>query len=548
MREARADGALRIVAAQLDLLVGDVDGNCRRLCEAAEQARDEFAADCIVFPELSLLAYPPEDLLLVPAVVARAAEALERIRERVSGITVIAGLPRRVDGCLYNSAAVIADGEVLGIYDKQRLPNYGVFDELRYFRPGHRPLVVRIGGIAVGLSICEDVWRPGVIEQTVAAGAELIVNLNASPYRQGKQAERLAVIRPQLERHEVPLLYVNQVGGQDELVFDGASFVLDAAGRVRQSARAFAEDRLVVDFTRGAGGRVAPRPGRLADWPAGDEAAYEAIVLGIRDYVGKNGFPGVVIGLSGGIDSALTLALAVDALGPERVMGVLMPSRYTAAMSIEDAEAEADRLGVERHTIPIEAPFTSFLGILEPVFAGAPADVTEENIQARCRGIILMAIANKSGRMVLTTGNKSEMSVGYATLYGDMAGGFAPIKDLPKTQVYRLARLRNRRSAVIPERVLERPPSAELAPDQKDVDSLPPYEILDPILAMLIEEHRSVAEIVEAGFERAVVERVARMVQRNEYKRRQAPPGVRVSRRAFGRDRRYPVTSGWPIV
>ncbi len=355
----------------------------------------------------------------------------------------------------------------------------------------------------------------------------------------------MAVIRPQLERHAVPLLYVNQVGGQDELVFDGASFVLDAEGRLRQRARAFVEERCRVDFARGGRGEVVPLGGPMPEWPDDDEAVYEAIVLGIRDYVGKNGFPGVVVGLSGGIDSALTLALAVDALGAERVMGVLMPSRYTAAMSIEDAEDEAGRLGVEHRTVSIEPSFASFLESLAPLFEGRPADVTEENIQARCRGIILMAIANKTGRMVLTTGNKSEMSVGYATLYGDMAGGFAPIKDLPKTQVYRLARLRNRRGAVIPERVLERPPSAELAPDQKDVDSLPPYEILDPILAMLVEDHRSVDEIVGAGFDRSVVERVAWMVQRNEYKRRQAPLGVRVSRRAFGRDRRYPLTSGW---
>ncbi len=536
---------MRVVAAQLNLLVGDIAGNCQRIIDSAIEARDRLQGDVIVFPELSLLAYPAEDLLLVPAVIERAAEALETICQAVTGIVVIVGYPRRGDDGLYNAAAVIAGGRVVASYDKQRLPNYGVFDELRYFRPGNHSQVITINGFRLALTICEDVWRPGVIERSVVDGARLIINLNASPFRQRKGQERLDVIRPQLQRHEIPLLYVNQVGGQDELVFDGASMVLDGDGRLCARSEAFVETLMPCDFYLDESGRVRPETMAIAREPDDDALTYDAVVVGIRDYVGKNGFPGVVIGLSGGIDSALTLAMAADALGAERVMGVLMPSRYTAAMSIEDARAEADCLGVAHHTVSIEPPFSSFLDSLAPVFAGRPVDVTEENIQARCRGIILMAIANKTGRMVLTTGNKSELSVGYATLYGDMAGGFAPLKDLPKQLVYRLARLRNERGPVIPQRVIDRPPSAELAPDQKDEDSLPPYEILDAILARLIESHQSVDEIVAAGFDRPTVARVAQMVRRNEYKRRQAPPGVRVSRRAFGRDRRYPLTSGW---
>jgi NAD+ synthase (glutamine-hydrolysing) len=439
---------------------------------------------------------------------------------------------------------VIQDGRIVAQYHKQLLPNYSVFDEKRYFEAGDSPCVFAIKGVDVGLTICEDIWKEAPAAQAVAAGARLLINLNASPYHYGKAPEREALLKRRARDNGVPVIYVNLVGGQDELVFDGGSFVVNAQGELTQRADYFVESQLLVEFDYGED-KVQPRPAEVAEEPGEEESIYRALVLGVRDYVHKNGFQGAVLGVSGGIDSALALALAVDALGADQVEAILMPARYTVEMSSEDAKAEAKALGVRHRVIPIEPAFQTFLEMLAETFAGLPQDVAEENIQARCRGIVLMAISNKKGRILLTTGNKSEMAVGYTTLYGDMAGGFAPLKDVPKTLVYRLAEYRNRISPVIPQRALERPPSAELAAGQKDTDSLPPYALLDPILLRYVEQDQGIAEIVAAGFDEVVVRQVTERVDRNEYKRRQAPPGIRISRRAFGRDRRYPLTNGF---
>jgi len=541
-----AAAALRLVMAQLDFMVGDIAGNTEKVLRAIYRARDELGADCVVFPELSLSAYPPEDLLLRPAFLHQAQTALAALARQVRGIDVILGFPRETSGGRYNAAALLRDGGVAAIYHKQQLPNYGVFDEKRYFQPGDSPCVVAIKGVPVGITICEDIWQPGPAAQAAAAGARLIINLNASPFHVDKGREREEVVAQRVHENGLPVVYVNLVGGQDELVFDGESFVMNDAGEVTHRAPTLAEAMMPVDFRcDGNRGAVVPLAVPAAPPLSQEEGIYRAIVLGVRDYIGKNRFDGVVIGLSGGIDSALTLAIAVDAIGAERVEAVMMPSRYTAEISVEDARRQCETLRVASRIISIEPLFSAFLSSLEEAFAGTRRDTTEENIQARCRGILLMAISNKKGRMVLTTGNKSEMSVGYATLYGDMAGGFAPIKDVPKTLVYRLAAYRNGLAPVIPQRVLERPPSAELAPDQKDEDTLPPYEVLDPILEMYIERDTSPADIIAAGYEAQTVRRVVAMVDHNEYKRRQAPPGVRITRRAFGRDRRYPITSGF---
>jgi len=540
----RADAAsLRVVMGQLDFLVGDIAGNTDKILAAAAEARDRLRADLIVFPELTVTGYPPEDLLLRPGFVGQVEPAVQRLRTGIQGITAVVGYPAATPEGLRNSAAVIGEGAIQAVYHKHLLPNYSVFDEKRYFAPGATPTVTSVKGVRIGLTICEDVWQPGPASQAAAAGAQLLLNLNASPFHVGKGGLRLEILRQRVAECGLPIVYVNLVGGQDELVFDGHSQVVNARGELVQRAPFCAEGLYPVDFTLGAA--VEPVAGEIAAEPGAEAAIYQALVLGVRDYVNKNGFPGAVLGLSGGIDSALTLALAVDALGAERVEAVLMPSRYTAEMSNSDAEQEARALGVKYHLMPIEPAFQAFLDILQPVLAGLPPDVTEENIQARCRGVLLMAMSNKTGKIVLTTGNKSETAVGYSTLYGDMAGGFAPIKDVLKMMVYRLAAYRNSLGPVIPQRVIERPPSAELRPDQTDQDSLPPYDVLDAILNGYVEEERSVEELIAAGFDRATVERVARLVIVNEYKRRQAAPGVRITPRAFGRDRRYPITSGF---
>jgi len=533
---------LRVVMAQQDFLVGDIYDNAGRIVQACLQARDELAADVIVFPELTLTGYPPEDLLFRPHFLEHVEAAVDYLREKVTGITAIIGYPLRQQNELFNVAGIFQDGEIT-VYRKQHLPNYGVFDEKRYFKPGKLPCVVNVRDVPIGITVCEDIWESGPVRQTTAAGARLLINLNASPFHTGKREDRELLLSCLARKAGIPMMYVNLVGGQDELVFDGSSFVVDQQGELAQRAPSCETGLFVVDFE--VGEEITPRAGECVPHEDDVAAIYRVLVLGVRDYIEKNHFSGAVLGLSGGVDSALTLAIAVDAIGADRVEAVMMPSRYTADMSLEDAHAEADALGVEYHEIPIEAPFSSFQTVLEETFTGLLPDTTEENIQARCRGIILMAISNKKRKILLTTGNKSEMSVGYATLYGDMAGGFAPIKDVPKLLVYRLCEYRNSLGRVIPQRVLERPPSAELAPDQKDADSLPAYEILDPILERYIEQDQGVEEIVAAGFDHATVVRVAGMVDRNEYKRRQAPPGVRITQRAFGRDRRYPLTSGY---
>ena len=535
---------LDLALAQLNFTVGDVGGNADKLIAEAARARDQLGAQLVLFPELTLTGYPPEDLLFHAGLKRKVNDAFQRVVSEVNGIAVMFGYPEYRNGRIFNAAALVRDGKVLARYRKRLLPNYSVFDEKRYFEPGEGPVVVKLDGVALGLTICEDIWEPGPVESTVAAGAQLILNINASPYSIGVQKRREKVLRARVAATGVPIANVNYCCGQDELVFDGRSLVMDAGGDIALLAPVFEEGLYLARFDLGKG-RVRARAGQYSPPVSVDETVYKALVLGTRDYVDKHGFPGVVLGLSGGIDSALTLAVAVDALGPERVRVVMMPSRYTSKVSRDEAQAQADLLGVAYDVIDIEPMFKATLQVLAPAFEGLAADTTEENIQSRCRGMILMALSNKTGSMVLTTGNKSEMAVGYATLYGDMAGGFAPIKDCSKTLVYRLARYRNSLSAAIPENVIERPPSAELRPDQLDSDFLPPYEVLDPILEAFIEDDLSVDEIVARGFDRAVVGRVLSMVRVAEYKRRQAPPGVRVSRRAFGRDWRYPITSGY---
>jgi NAD+ synthase (glutamine-hydrolysing) len=543
-----ATSTLRIALAQLNLFVGDVAGNTQRVIDVAARSRDELHADLVLFPELSLCGYPPEDLLFHTGMRRQVDAAMKRVKDETRGIAVMVGYPEYAEGVIFNAAAMIRDGVTLGAYRKQELPNYKVFDEKRYFRQGHETRIVELNGIRTALLICEDVWEPGPARAAAAAGAQLIVVINGSPYSLDYQTRREGVVRDRVLDSGVPIVYVNLLGGQDELVFDGGSFVMNAAGEVIQRVAPFVEALVTVDIDL-IDGKAVPRPGSVEPQLSQEASVYGALVLGVHDYVEKHRFPGVVLGLSGGIDSALTLAIAVDALGSERVHVVMMPSRYTSQMSLEDAALQASTLNVRYDVISIEGMFAATLDALKDVFAGRDPDTTEENIQARIRGVLLMAISNKTGRMLVTTGNKSEMAVGYATLYGDMNGGFAPIKDCSKMLVYRLANYRNSISAAgakaIPQRVIDRPPSAELRPDQKDSDSLPPYEILDAILELFIEDDLSVDEIASRGFDRATVGRVLDMVKRNEYKRRQAPPGVRISDRAFGRDWRYPITSGY---
>jgi NAD+ synthase (glutamine-hydrolysing) len=539
---------LTVALAQINLLVGDVQGNLARTLREAAGARADWGADVVLFPELTLSGYPPEDLLFHRGLRTQIDRALRGLTDAVPGIALVLGFPEYQGSNIYNAGGVYRDGARLALTRKSCLPNYRVFDEKRYFSAGGDPAVFECKGIKLGLLVCEDVWEPGPARRARALGAEVLLVINASPFEMNRQRERERVVRERVTECGVPLVYVNLCGGQDELVFDGNSFVMDAKGELAFRAPAYTEGVYQVQFER-QGAQVVPVLGEIAPELEVEASVYEALVLGVRDYVNKHGFPGVVMGLSGGVDSALTLAIAVDALGAERVQAVMMPSRYTSQMSKDDALSQARSLGVQISSIPIEGLFEAALSALATEFAGRAPDTTEENIQARVRGLLLMAISNKTGRMLLTTGNKSEMAVGYATLYGDMNGGFAPIKDCSKLLVYRLANYRNSEAGaggqVIPQRVIEREPSAELRHDQKDTDSLPPYAVLDPILEAFIEEDLSVDEICARGYERSVVTRVLNMVQRNEYKRRQAPPGVRVSRRAFGRDWRYPITSGY---
>ncbi|MBI2383587.1 MAG: NAD+ synthase [Gammaproteobacteria bacterium] len=528
---------LRLAAAQLNLWVGDVEGNVAKIVAAAGDARDRLHADLVAMPELALLGYPPDDLLLRSGLPAKIEAGLERIRSAVHGIHVVVGHPEYVGDDIYNAASIFRDGQLVRRARKQLLPNYGVFDEKRHFKPGRDTTVFDLKGVPVALCICEDIWGPNPAAAAKAAGAKLLLNINASPFTLGKSAEREGVFHARVAETGLPLMYVNMVGGQDDLIFDGDSTAVNRDGTLGFRAPLFEEGVYLAEFEDGFF-RGAVRT------PATDEAVvYKGLVQAIRDYVNRNGFKGALLGMSGGVDSALVAALAADALGPERVWGVSLPSRYTADISNEDARLEAQALGIRYSTLAIEPAFKAFLHTLEPAFAGRAADLAEENLQSRCRGVLLMALSNKFGHVVLTTGNKSEMAAGYATLYGDMAGGFAPIKDVYKTLVYRLARYRNSLAPVIPERVLTRAPSAELRPDQTDQDSLPPYATLDAILEAYVEAQRSIPEIVALGYAQDTVERVASMVRKSEYKRRQAPPGPKVTRRAFGRDRRYPITA-----
>ena len=532
----------RVALAQLNCFVGDCAGNARRVMEALARA-DRAGAGFLVTPELALTGYPPEDLLLRRDFLAenrRALGAVLRASRRHPGIAAAVGFVDGEPGALYDAAALVRGGRMLAVYHKQCLPNYGVFDERRYFTPGTRPPVTVVDGVPLGLSICEDLWHPEGSVSRALGGARLVASLNASPYEAGKIRVRERLLGPQTARWCAPLAYVNLVGGQDELVFDGQSLALDARGRVVYRARPFAEDFAIVDLRR-SGGTAARRPLPIP------EEVYGALVLGVRDYAIKNGFPGAVVGLSGGVDSALTACLAADALGSGAVTGISMPSRFTSVLSREEARGLARRLGVRFLELPLEPVHDAYHGVLNIHLEGGAADLARQNLQSRIRGALLMALSNRHGWLLLATGNKSEMSVGYATLYGDLAGGFAALKDIPKTLVYRLARWRNGRTRVpvIPPRTLSRPPTAELRPDQRDTDSLPPYPVLDPILEAYVERGESVREIVRRGFTAATVRRVIRLVERNEYKRRQAPPGVKITPRAFGKDRRNPISHGF---
>ncbi len=501
------------------------------------RARDA-GADIVITPELALCGYPPEDLLLRPDFYRACARELGALATEVHGITLIVGFPEAEGERRYNGAAVIQGGRVVTVYRKHRLPNYEVFDEERYFDPGDRACVIAVNGVACGINICADVWEPGAADAAHAAGAQLLLALNASPYHMNKQARRYEVLRSRIADTNMPVVYANLVGGQDELVFDGASFALDARGDLVYQASSFEESLDIIEFVDGDLQR-----GGIAAAQSLEADVYAALNLGVRDYLGKNGFPGAIIGLSGGVDSALTLAVAVDALGPGKVRAVMMPSPYTAQMSLDDSRELVANLGIRYDEIPIEPAMKTFETMLAKEFAGRAADATEENLQARIRGMILMALSNKFGSIVLTTGNKSEMAVGYATLYGDMAGGFAVIKDIFKTFVYRLCAWRNGVSPVIPQNILTRLPSAELKPDQTDQDTLPPYETLDAIIRCYMELDESPREMVAKGFEETDVRRIVQMLKRSEYKRRQSPVGIRVTQRGFGKDWRYPITS-----
>lgn len=521
----------------MNAVVGDIAGNAARIVDFARRAKAQ-GADVMLTPELALCGYPPEDLLLRPDFYAACAEALTALAGELPDLPVIVGHPLAENGRFFNAATLLSGGALVTTYRKQRLPNYEVFDEERYFDSGDTPCVATFNGVRCGINVCADVWEAGAADRAKAAGAEILLVLNASPYHIGKQSLRAEVLRERIATTGLPVVYANLVGGQDELVFDGGSFVLDSQGEVRCQLPKFDEALEIVQVVDGE-----PQPGVFVPDQSTEAEVYRALVLGVRDYLGKNGFPGAIIGLSGGIDSALTLCVAVDALGADKVRAVMMPSPYTAEISLADSRDMIRRLGVRYDEIPIEPAMNTFAAMLEKEFAGLPADTTEENLQARIRGMILMALSNKTGSLVLTTGNKSEMAVGYCTLYGDMAGGFAVIKDLVKTLVYRISRWRNTVSDVIPERIITRLPSAELKPGQTDQDSLPPYDVLDAIVEAYMEQDLSPREIIAKGYAEADVRRVVRLLKISEYKRRQAPIGIRVTQRGFGKDWRYPITN-----
>jgi NAD+ synthase (glutamine-hydrolysing) len=542
---------IRLCMAQINPVVGDIAANVEAIITAAKQARDRHQAEIVVFPEMTLTGYPPEDLLFRPALYEQVDQGLNRLCEAAQDVALVAGYPMMDDlGERFNMAAWIAEGQIQASYIKQNLPNYSVFDEKRYFSQDNRPCVVQYKGVGFGLLICEDIWKFTPASQAVEAGADILLNLNASPFSQEKHQDRIEVVRRRVNEVKRPVVYVNQVGGQDELVFDGGSFATCAEGEVQVQSPEFVEAITPVTVLK-QGGAVAIAPGEQAALYHDEARIYRALMLGVRDYVHKNGFKGVLLGLSGGIDSALTLAVAVDALGAEQVEAVMMPFYYTAKISEEDAATQANRLGTRFQSLHIEQLYADFEQLLAPRFQGCGVDTTEENLQARIRAVLLMALSNKLGKVVLATSNKSEVAVGYSTLYGDMVGGFSPLKDVSKTWVYRLARYRNSLEdavdePVIPHRVIERAPSAELRPDQTDQDTLPDYDVLDPVIEALVGRDQSPQTVAkQLSLEPALVQRIAKMIQRNEYKRRQSAPGVKISPRAFGRDRRYPITSGY---
>jgi NAD+ synthase (glutamine-hydrolysing) len=533
---------MKLAIAQINCIVGDLAGNAAKILDYCRQAK-AAGASLLMTPELALTGYPPEDLLLRDDFYHATDAALQHLAEALpAGLTLLVGHPAHDNSRRYNGASVLRDGKIVATYHKQKLPNYSVFDEVRYFDSGDSALVFEHEGVQVGVVICADVWEPEPAIRARRAGAQMLLALNASPYHLDKQQTRYEVLRDRVRDIGIPVVYANLVGGQDELVFDGASFVLNSSGALARQMPAFEEELGYVEF-EGA----EPRAGVVVPDLSPEAAVYKALCLGVRDYIGKNGFPGVVLGLSGGIDSALTLAIAVDALGADKVRAVMMPSRFTADISQTDAAQMAENLGVHYTVLPIEHLFETFVDTLAGEFEGLPFDLAEENLQARIRGTLLMALSNKFGSIVLTTGNKSEMGVGYSTLYGDMAGGFAVLKDVPKTMVYRLSHYRNSISPAIPMRIITRAPSAELRHNQTDQDSLPPYEVLDAIMEAYVEYDRSPVEIVAMGYRTEDVRRVVTLIDRNEYKRRQAPVGVRITHRGFGKDRRYPITSRYRI-
>ncbi len=538
---------MRILMVQTNPLVGDIPGNTKKLLTEAKQGIEDYAADIIVFPELVLTAYPPEDLLLRPSLDKRISSALDEIKKAKLPAWLVVGYPGRTDGKLYNMLSVFYKGQCLASYRKQHLPNYQVFDEKRYFSAGNEACILEIKNVAVAFSICEDLWEEQPMQQAKQAGAKLMININGSPFHLNKIQERQEIIKKRISENPMPVIYVNQVGAQDELVFDGASMAFDQSGKLCAMAPLYEEAMLPIDCSINKNGELCLSESEIFQVPSPEAGIYQALVTGLKDYINKNGFPGVVLGLSGGIDSALTLALAVDALGAQRVQAVMMPYAYTSQMSLEDARKQALTLGVKYQVIPIADIYNSFTQALSDEFKDCIPDITEQNLQARSRGVLLMAISNKKNMLVLTTGNKSELAVGYSTLYGDMAGGFDVLKDVPKMLVYELSRYRNTLGEAIPQRVIDRAPSAELAPGQVDEDNLPPYPELDQILELYIEEDQSAEEIINKGFSKEIVEKVLRLVDINEHKRRQAPIGVRISKRGFGKDRRYPITSGWKL-
>lgn len=534
---------ISIGIVQENPIVGDIEGNLQLAINAIDKLSKQSSPDIFLFTEMFITGYPPEDLILRDDLLDASYEAVEKLCEVKPESFIVIGYPKKEGDSIFNCAGVLRNKSVITEYKKQELPNYEVFDEKRYFQSGKGPGIFEVNGLRVGLSVCEDIWHENVIKQLHEKKTDLILNINASPFHLDKIKERKALISGHAIDYSLPIVYANQVGGQDELVFDGTSMAMDGEGQQILQLEKFKEDYKIVNFTSDQEGKLSSEKREEIPEDKELEEVYKALVLGAKDYIQKNNFPGVLIGSSGGIDSALTAAIAVDAIGPEKVRTFMLPFKFTSDMSVEDSEKLAVNLGIKHSVIPIGDIYESFADSLEDEFSGLEPDITEENLQSRCRGVILMALSNKSGELVLTTGNKSETAVGYSTLYGDTAGGFGVLKDVPKTLVYELSRYRNTISHVIPDRIIDRPPSAELAPDQQDSDSLPDYAILDKIIELYVEQDKSKVEIEESGIDKSMVDRVIRLIDLSEYKRRQAPLGVKITSRGFGKDRRYPITN-----